>query len=37
MFAVDVRKYTNSDNIQRDNVQKAQSIWNQAMQVVDAA
>jgi len=37
IFAVDVGRYTNAANIQRDNFQKAKSIWNEAMQVIAAA
>jgi len=37
IFAVDVGRYTNTANIQRDNFQKAKSIWNEAMQVIAAA
>ena len=34
IFAVDVGRYTNATNIQRDNFQKAKAIWNDAMQVI---
>jgi putative transposase len=37
IFAVDVGRYTNAANIQRDNFQRAKSIWDEAMQVIAAA
>ena len=37
IFAVDVGRYTNAANIQRENFQKAKSIWDEAMQVIAAA
>ena len=37
IFAVDVGRYINSVKDQRDNFQKAKSIWNEAMQVIAAA
>lgn len=36
IFAVDVGRYTNTANIQRENFQKAKSIWDEAMQVIAA-
>ena len=37
IFAVDVGRYNNTANIQRDNFQKAKSIWDEAIQVIAAA
>ena len=37
IFAVDMGRYTNAANIQRENFQKAKSIWNEAMQEIAAA
>ncbi|MFQ3307689.1 MAG: putative transposase [Candidatus Midichloriaceae bacterium] len=37
IFAVDVGRYTNAANIQKKNFQKAQSIWDEAMQVITTA
>ena len=37
IFAVDVGRYANTANIQRENFQKAKSIWDEAMQVIAAA
>jgi putative transposase len=37
IFAVDVGRYTKAANIQRENFQKAKSIWDEAMQVIAAA
>ena len=37
IFAADVGRYTNAANIQRENFQKAKSIWDEAMQVIAAA
>ena len=34
IFAVDVSRYINNAKDQRDNFQKAKSIWNEAMQVI---
>ena len=37
IFAVDVGRYTNTANTQRINFQNSKSIWDEAMQVIDAA
>jgi len=37
IFAVDVGRYTNATNIQRENFQKAKSILDEAIQVIAAA
>ena len=37
IFAVDVGRYINNAKDQRDNFQKAKSIWDDAMQVIAAA
>ncbi len=37
IFAVDLGRYTNAANIQKENFQKAKSIWDEAMQVIAAA
>ena len=37
IFAVDVGRYTNTAHTQRDNFQKAKSIWDEAIQVIVAA
>ena len=37
IFAVDVERYSNKVNIQRENFQKAKSIWNETMQAIAAA
>ena len=36
IFALDVGRYTNTANVQRDNFQNAKSVWNEAMQVIAA-
>ncbi len=36
IFAVDVGRYSNTVNIQRESFQKAKSIWDEAMQVITA-
>ena len=37
IFAVDVGRYSNTVNIQREDFQKAKSIWNETMQAIAAA
>ena len=37
IFAVDVGRYTNASDVQRENFLKAKSIWDEAMQVIAAA
>ena len=37
IFALDVGRYTNTANLQRDNFQNAKSVWNEAMQLIAAA
>ena len=37
IFALDVARYTNTANLQRDNFQNAKSVWNEAMQLIAAA
>ena len=37
IFAIDVGRYTNAASIQRENFQKAKSIWHEAMQLIAAA
>ena len=37
IFAMDVGRYTNTANIQRENFQKAKSILDEAIQVIAAA
>mgnify|MGYP003339236510 CR=1 FL=1 len=36
IFALDVVRYTNTANLQRDNFQNAKSVWNEAMQLIAA-
>ena len=36
IFVLDVGGYTNTANLQRDNVQNAKSVWHEAMQVIAA-
>ena len=37
IFAIDVGRYTNAAAKQKENFQKAKSIWDEAIQVISAA